>query len=507
MKVLNSKTPLAAILGTLGMLALPALAQTTPAGAQTTQTAPASQAGNTVVVTGTRGGAPTPDVVTAAKSKVLSRKYASSCAFMSTPNAAEDDVALAYMRDFGMEDSISNEAERFSDLAPDGDAARTVDSSSLDEQRNADNASGTPNTMEPSVKCGATDRRFAAGRNAILRKDKSLAQGFEALDQRDYPRAMSLLETAYRKIGYDEAAVALAKMHLYGMGTAKNTRQAVRWLREVTESRFDPQSDRLRFDPKEPQAMSDKVEAAFMLARIYERGIGVPANPAEAKKWYARAADFGFIPAENILGQAWLSGYGGQRDTGKALAHLKEAAEAGFVTAQYNLAKLYYNGDTGLARDVKQAGAWFNAAAKAGHAGALFAAGRMYDLGEGVPADQKRAIVYYKEAAVKGNGDAEFALATFFYNGEVVAKDLATARKLFDAAARQGQADAMFNLGVMLANGEGGPKDVTMAYVWFSLAKAGGHASADAALKAVAPQLSSQEHAKADAILKPAAKS
>lgn len=501
MAVLKISPRLFAMLAACAALDLPALAQTqAPASAATR---PAGQSGDrSVLITGNRASPGNSDTVIAAKSKVLSRKYASSCAFMSSPNAAEDDVALAYMEDFGMEDSISNEAERFSALAPDGDASRIVDPSSLNGFKG--------NPADPDgrwMKCGSSDRRFAAARQRILQKDKSLAQGFEALDKRDYGKAMELLKTAWNKIGYDEAALALAKMYLYGMGTPKNTPEAVNWLRKVTDGRFDPSSDGMHFDPKEPQVMNEKVEAAFMLARIHERGIGTPRNPAEAIKWYGKAAEFGFVPARNILGQAWVNGYGGAHDARKGLDYLQAAAQEGFVTAQYNLAKLYYNGDTGVPRDLKLAGAWFNTAARSGYPGALFAAGRMYDLGEGVPADQKRAIVYYKEAALKGNPDAQFALGTFFYEGELVEKNPATARKLFDAAAKQGQVDAMFNLGAMTLNGEGGPADPAMAYVWLSLAKQGGHAQAEAALKAVVPRLTAQDRAKADAILKPAAKS
>ena len=516
MRSLNIPARLAAMLAASGALSLlvlvPAAAQTQPpASAAATPTptpAPsadaivAKQAASTVVVTGNRAGAPTADTVIAARNKVLSRKYASSCGFMSSPKAAEEDITLAYMRDFGMAGGISDEAEHFSDRAPEGDASNMKDPSSLDTSTDAD-----ANPNDPSVKCGAADRRFAAGLNEIRRKDKSLAQGFEALDNADYPRALQLLTTAYNKIGYEEAGVALAKMHLYGMGTPKSTGEAVRWLRKVTDARFDPSADIMKFDPKDPQMMSARVEAAFMLARIYERGIGTSKNPAEALKWYGKAVDYGFVPARNTLGQAWLAGYGGAADARKALDYLRAAAEEGYVPAQYNLAKIYYNGDGGVPRDLKQAGAWFNAAAKAGYPSALFAAGRMYDLGEGVPADQKRAIVYYKEAAVKGDRDAEFALATFFYDGEVVEKNLPTARKLFDAAARQGQVDAMFNLGAMTMNGEGGPADLALAYVWFSLARQGGHAQADGALKAVAPRLNAQDRARADAVLKPAAKS
>jgi len=500
MSILKANPKLTLMLAAWGLLALP---PALPASAQT-QPAP-----STVVVTGTKGGATESDRVIAAKSKVLSRNYASSCAFMSSPNAAEDDVALAYMRDFGMDGGISDEAEHFSMLAPDGNVKTMKDSSSLTGLNDADQKN---DTTAPAIKCGSTDRRFAAGRQQIMQRDKSLAEGFVALDSRDYPRALQLLTTAYNKIGYDEAGLALAKMHLYGMGTPKDTNQAIVWLRKVVDARFDPMRDRMKFNPKEPQLMSEKVEAAFMLARIYERGIGIQKNPAQALTWYGKAAEFGFVPAQNVLGQACVSGYGGAADGRKAVRYLQSAAEEGFVPAQYNLAKLYYNGleasgDAGVTRDLKQAGAWFNAAAKAGYPAALFAAGRMYDMGEGVPADQKRAIVYYKEAAMKGDSDAQFALATFFYDGEVVEKNRETARKLFEAAAKQGQVDAMFNLGAMELNGEGGPADLAMAYVWLNLAKQGGHAQADAAIKAVVPKLTAQDRAKADQILKPTAKS
>jgi len=510
MRVLNIHARRATLLVAMGTLtatlAPPALAQTGP------DAAPASaKPAGTVVVTGTKGSAES-DRVIAAKSKVLSRNYASSCAFMGSPNAAEDDVALAYMRDFGMDGGISDDAEHFSVLAPDGNVKNVRDPSSLSGLNDPAGDPSRNGLATPSIKCGSADRRLAAGRQQILQKDKSLAEGFVALDSRDYPRALQLLNTAWNKIGYDEAGLALAKMHLYGMGTPKDTGQAITWLRKVVDGRFDPMRDRMKFNPKEPQLMSEKVEAAFMLARIYERGIGMPKNPAQALAWYGKAAEFGFVPAQNVLGQACVSGYGSAPDGRKAVGYLKAAAEQGYVPAQYNLAKVYYSGleasgDAGVPRDLKQAGAWFNAAAKAGYPAALFAAGRMVDMGEGVPADQKRAIVYYKEAAVKGDRDAEFALATFFYDGEVVEKNRATARKLFEAAARQGQVDAMFNLGAMELNGEGGPADLAMAYVWLNLAKQGGHAQADAAIKAAAPKLSAQDRARADQILKPTAKS
>jgi TPR repeat protein len=452
-----------------------------------------------VVVRGTRGPAGDPYNVLAAKGKILSSSRASSCAFIGG-NPAATEAMLAYMHDFGLDDSDSFGIGHFSETSPNGDASNTGTSLSL--QALSDMAAhGTGMSG-----CGEADMRFAAGRDHILRKDKSLAQAFAAFDSQDYARAYSLFYTAYKKIGYDEAGLMLAKMNVYGWGTKQDTKEAIRWLNLVAGERFD-RANGIRFNPQNPNRMNARIEAIFMLAKAYERGLfGTGKNPAQAKKWYAKAAEYDFVPALNLLGQAWLNGYGGEKSARKALGYFTEAAEKGFVTAQYNLGKLYYTGDDGVPQDLKRAGAWFNVAAKAGYPAAVFAAGRMYDLGEGVPPDQKRAAVYYKEAAIKGDRDAQFALGTYFYEGGVVAKDLATARKLFEVAARQGQRDAMFNLGAMEINGEGGPQDLAMAYVWLSLAKASGHQSAGDAVNAVAPKLTAQEHAKADAILRPKAK-
>lgn len=463
------------------------------------QTAP-EQPGATVTVTGKRAAGGDPTLINAAKSRVLSRNLSSSCNFLSAYSAAEDDVTLAYMRDRGLEDSASNEAERLRENSPNGDASTSGIASSLPTEPLTDAAPAT------SPGCGRADRNFAGARNRIARKDTSLAEAFVAFDAGNFVKAREQATVAWDKIGYDEAALLLARIHLGGLGVPKDTPQAVAWLKKVTEARFDPIRDRVAFNPKDPEVMSARVEATLLLAKIYLRGMGTAKNPAEANKWYAKAAEIGFVPADNTLGMAALQGFGMPKSAAKAVGYFKEGAEAGYAPAEYNLARLYYQGDEGVPQDLKLAGAWFAQAARMGHPGALFAAGRMYDLGEGVPVDQKRAIVYYKESALKGDADAQSALATYFYTGEVVPKDLATARKLFTAAAQQGQVDAMFNLGVMMTQAQAGPKDLGMAFVWFTLAQDGGHPQAAAALKQIGPTLKPADQLRVDAVFKPQVK-
>jgi TPR repeat protein len=471
--------------GAATLLLLPALLLTS-AFAQDATTS--SNASGTVVVTGQRQGAGDPHAVNAAKDRILNGRSASSCAFMDPHNPKYDPVYANYMSDFGLDSGLSDDVEHFSDLAPGGDVSSAVDASGMPAP--ADNpGAGSVGTRG----CGPADRRFAAGRNRIARNDKTLAFGYEAFDNKDYSRALAMFSAAWNKVGYDEAALMLARMHLYGLGVPKDSAKAIGWLEKVANGRFDPSTDTLHFDPSRPGATTPKIDAAFMLARIYERGIGIARDQKQADAWYAKAAGFGFVPALDIMGM---------RDPAKGVADLKQAADAGYVPAQYHLARAYYNGE-GTARDLKLAGAYFDAAARAGLPAAMFAAGRMVDLGEGVPADPARAIVYYKDAALKGDPDAQFALGTYFYSGEVVGKNLPVARKWFDAAARQGQADAMFNLGVMTANGEGGSKDAAVAYVWFALARDAGHDGAATAMKALGQKLTMEERRRADAVLKP----
>jgi len=461
----------------------------------------------TVVITGNHDNIDE-RVIEAATNRLLSGAYASSCAFMNPYNPAFDPVTVAYMREFSHPGSISWDVRSVTEYAPNGDVSNMPLSSSLRGLiPSARRATGGGFGSGGRGGCGPSDWRMAASQVHIARKDKSLREAFDAFNKQDYTRALSLFDTAWSKLGYPAAGLMLGQMHLYGVGMPKDGKQAVYWFDRVAGQRFDPGVDRLRFDPANPQVMNDRIQAAFMLARMYEHGVGVPVDKARARHWYEKAAGFGYVPALDILGTDRLEGSLGPKDTGKGLAWLKEAALAGYVPSQFHVGRLYYTGDAGIARDEKLAGAYFDLAARAGYPQALFAVGRMHDLGLGVPADQNKAIVYYKEAALKGDRDAEFALGTFFYEGGLLDKDAKTARGWFDAAAKQGQPDAMYNLGAMLSRGEGGPQDLAMAYVWLSLAGTAGHDHAAAALREVGPQLTAQDRARADSVLKPGPKS
>lgn len=488
------------------LLGIAILLTLAPAAAQA-PAAPAEPAapGQVVKITGSKS-TPTGESakVYAAKRRVLRGTLAQKCALDSVYFSQQDDEKtyveqLEQMQEPGEISETgtpmpSATLQKFNPNAPYGDASNAVDSSSI-------TGAASSNNVGP---CEVGDRRFASGRERIIRNDKSFARALEHLDAKEYDKAAVQLEAAYSKIGYPEAAVLLAKLSLDGLGVPRSTDKALYWLDRAAGQRFDARKDALRFNPKEPEALNGMIEAALLLARIHQHGIGgVRKDQAAARKWYAKAADFGFVPALNTLGLASQAGAGGPKDLKQARGYFQKAAEEGYVPAQFNLARLYYAGGEGVAQDYAQAGAWFAEAGKSGHARSLYAMARMYDLGEGVEADQSKAIVYYKEAALKLLPEAQSALATYFYAGEQVPKNLATARQLFNEAAMGGDSEAMFNLAAMLAGGEGGDKDLGMAYAWLSLAKASGLERAGPALGQIEPKLTAQDRARADAVLKP----
>lgn len=431
----------------------------------------------------------------------MNPERSSSCSFMAPYDPRLDAVTLAYRREFAVRSGVIGDDTPINVSAPFGDVSTVRDAASVSGRGGA----GFHSTMSGRGLggCSASDLREAAARAHIAAHDRSLAQGLEAYAHHDYARALEQFSTAWRKVGYGGLpALMVANLYLNGLGTQRDTGAAIKWLEDVATLPFRPGWE-MRFDPAQPQAMTVRVQAAMTLATIYDRGIGVPVDRKQADKWYAQAAEFGFVPALDTLGQKGLSAAAGSGAQARALDALKRAADAGYAPAQYHLARVYYEGN-GVPRDLKLAGAYFNAAAHAGLPAALFAAGHMADQGEGVPADSKKAIVYYKDAALKGDRDAQFALATYFYNGEVVRQDVTTARKWFAAAARQGQADAMFDLGTMSAKGEGGARDPAVAYVWLTLAQQAGQARAGAALAELAPTLSAEERKRAESVLHPA---
>lgn len=119
------------------------------------------------------------------------------------------------------------------------------------------------------------ESQITCGRAHIEAKDTDLKHALDAFDNRDYAAALEFFRKAYAKLGTLDAALMLAKMHLDGLGTPRDTAQGIAWLRETAAARFDP---------KDPQAVNARIEATTMLARIDTSGDGIaPERPGPAQ--------------------------------------------------------------------------------------------------------------------------------------------------------------------------------------------------------------------------------
>ncbi len=144
----------------------------------------------------------------------------------------------------------------------------------------------------------------------------------------------------------------------------------------------------------EPLARDGHVAAQYNVGIMYERGLGVPRQPARAVRWYRLAAERGFAPAQVNLGLLSLAGEGVPKDATEAAAWFRAAADQDDPRGLYSLGRLYLDG-SGLGRDPVRACRLFERAARRGHDHARVAFGDCHRDGVGGPADPVAAYAWY----------------------------------------------------------------------------------------------------------------
>ncbi len=105
--------------------------------------------------------------------------------------------------------------------------------------------------------------------------------------------------------------------------------------------------------------------AQYRLAKLFERGEGVPADLVQARQWTERAAAAGNRKAMHDLGVYYARGEGAPLDEATAFRWFKQAAELGVADSQFNLGVLYQQG-RGTTADADEALFWFAVAARSG---------------------------------------------------------------------------------------------------------------------------------------------
>src|SRR6266496_1755078 len=125
----------------------------------------------------------------------------------------------------------------------------------------------------------------------------------------------------------------------------------------------ESEADRTLF--KEIKAKAEKGDSESQLrlgAAFFFGHLGVEEDHAQAVKWYRKAADQNYAPAQSNLGGCYLGGQGVAKDFAEAVKWYRKAADQRYAVAQYNLGVCYSRGE-GVARDEAEAVKWYRKAA------------------------------------------------------------------------------------------------------------------------------------------------
>ncbi len=217
-------------------------------------------------------------------------------------------------------------------------------------------------------------------------------------------------------------------------------------LGQKVNSDTSPNSIAADKDNRDPQdtfksikalASKGEMNAQVQVGEMYESGIGVSQDSAEAIKWYKKAAIKGDSRGRQLLGAMYDTGRGVKQNYPEALKWYRLAAAQGNALAQYRLGQMYMEG-VGVNQSSVEALKWLQLAAALGNGDSQLAIGEMYSFGKGVQQNYLEAATWFRMAADKGNSNAQYALGGLYRMGLGVVQDINEAIKWYQKAAAMG---------------------------------------------------------------------
>jgi TPR repeat protein len=194
-------------------------------------------------------------------------------------------------------------------------------------------------------------------------EEKTANDRAQALYEAGNPRAALRLYMQSARSGSAVAQFNAASMLLRGEGGPVNVPQALPLLRASAEQGF--------------------VLAQYAYGSLFDTGLHVGrVQPAEAAKWFCRAAEQDHVDSQIECGTAYMLGRGQPRSDERAATWFLKAAAQGDMGAQYIVASFYEKG-IGLTKDLDAALSWY---ARAARQGDVAAAAKARELAERLPA-------------------------------------------------------------------------------------------------------------------------
>lgn len=189
-----------------------------------------------------------------------------------------------------------------------------------------------------------------------------------------------------------------------------------------------------------PLAEAGSAEAANNIGHMYEEGLGVAQNYAEAMDWYRKAALQELAQAQHNVGLLYYNGYGVAANPREGVRWFRLAANQQLAESEYMLGVAYQSGE-GVDLDYTEARRWFLLSARQGYGNAQMMYAYLLLAGDGAPNAEPApvgAYVWAQLAARQGltSADDIRALAVISMEDE----DVAEADALVDLCLTQGLA-------------------------------------------------------------------
>ena len=197
--------------------------------------------------------------------------------------------------------------------------------------------------------------------------------------------------------------------------------------------------------------------ANYVLATLYQRGIGLQADSTRAVTYYKAAHDLGFIRATGELCLLAIDAGGMLSVANSALdivSWCNAASQKGDALGQIGVAYLLETNFNGQALDPAKAASLYQLAADQGNDEAAVRLGILYDRGVGVAADSARAIQLYQQAADNGDPAGIRSLAISLELGNGIAQDANRAAQLYEQASVRRDIPALLLAGYGIAQNQ-----------------------------------------------------
>ncbi len=153
------------------------------------------------------------------------------------------------------------------------------------------------------------------------------------------------------------------------------------------------------------------VAALYYLGRMHQNGWGVPRNIPQAVSYFRAADESFYLPAATQLGKILLDNKDGvQTNPKQAIDLLKKAALAGDTEAVFELGNAAVSG-LGGEQNFNHAYGFYLIAALKGDKKAQFQLGQLYLTGFGIPQNYQRALLWFTRSANQGYVRAQLELA------------------------------------------------------------------------------------------------